>query len=88
MQADTIRTGGYAGQVRFTDTDQNDSDEIDLKYQAEALANLATATAPDRSTMANLTATIANLTAQLKAKDNECDTLRNTKRNTGNQERT
>ena len=35
---------------------------------AEALANLATATAADRESFATLTATVASLTEQLKAK--------------------
>jgi hypothetical protein len=36
---------------------------------AEALANLATATATDRTTFATMTATMASLTSQVKAKD-------------------
>jgi hypothetical protein len=54
----------------------------------DALANMATAMSADRATMSQLTKSIAELTAQLTAKDNEIASLKNRPRNSNNNNNT
>jgi prefoldin subunit 5 len=61
--------------------------QIDTALQSEneatidALTNMATAMSADRATMSQLTKSIAELTAQITAKDNEIASLKNRPRN-------
>ena len=68
IQQDTMQAAGYHG-ANFAGTMMQEE-------AVEALANLATATAADRETMANLTNTVANLTKQLALKEEEIATLK------------
>ncbi len=75
----TTQSEGYHG--------ANAALQIDTALQSEneatidALANMATAMSADRATMSQLTKSIAELTAQLTAKDNEIASLKNRPRN-------
>ena len=51
------------------------SNDNPLQETAEALANLATATASDRQALQNLTNTVKELSNQIKAKDKQIDEL-------------
>jgi uncharacterized coiled-coil protein SlyX len=62
-QQKTAKVAGYHAQSAMQ------AEQERYKETAEALANLATATASDRQAMANLTNTVADLTRQIKQKD-------------------
>ena len=78
----TTQAGGYHG--------ANSATEVYFQTTAEALANLATATATDREAVANLVQSNATLTQQLAARDaeiinltNQLQKLRNKNNNSG-----
>jgi hypothetical protein len=75
----TTQSEGYHGANAALQTDTALQSENDATI--DALANMATAMSADRATMSQLTKSIAELTAQLTAKDSEIASLKNRPRN-------
>ena len=76
MQQATSKRSGFHGANYVMDKHQNTITQQIYEETAEALANLATATASDRKAMETLTNTVATLTQQLSAKDAEIKKLK------------
>ena len=73
---DQQRTAQQAGfQANGIWCQPNTNNDHLLQETAEALANLATATASDRQALQNLTNTVKELSNQIKAKDKQIDEL-------------
>ena len=72
QQRTAQQAGFQANGIWCQPTSNNDNP---LQETAEALANLATATASDRQALQNLTNTVKELSNQIKAKDKQIDEL-------------
>ena len=72
QQCTTQQAGFQANGIWCQPTQNNDHP---LQETAEALANLATATASDRQALQNLTNTVKELSNQIKAKDRQIEDL-------------
>ena len=72
QQRTAQQAGFQANGIWCQPTTNNDNP---LQETAEALANLATATASDRQALQNLTNTVKELSNQIKAKDKQIDEL-------------